>query len=178
MLHCGLHDGGTLAAGGIAGQNQQVTADVSLRAVLAGDVVPPVYQPVDRDDGSGADGGKAGAVGAGTGPDVNRAFRHAAVRGEEIILIDRNIIGGHIAGIAVIIDLVPAGGAGIQQSHSHGLVQRGDNAGGGIWLGTQAQGSTGGAAGADGDLSLSRGKGGQRQGGERGKHCGLYGLFH
>ena len=36
MLHCGLHDGGTLAAGGIAGQNQQVAADVSLRAVLAG----------------------------------------------------------------------------------------------------------------------------------------------
>ena len=109
MLHCGLYDGGTLAAGGIAGQNQQVAADVSLRAVLAGDVVPPVYQPVDRDDGSGADGGKAGAVGAGVGTDVNRAFRHAAVSGEEIILIDRNIIGGHIAGIAVIIDLVPAG---------------------------------------------------------------------
>ena len=33
---------------------QEIAADVTLRAVFAGDVVPAVHQTVDGDDGAGA----------------------------------------------------------------------------------------------------------------------------
>ena len=67
---------------------QQIAADVALRAVLAGDVIPAVYQTVDGDDGAGVDGGQAVAVGGGAGPDVHSALGHAAVGGEDVVLID------------------------------------------------------------------------------------------
>ena len=95
-----------------------------------------------------------------------------------VVLIEDKVIGGHIAGAAVIIDLVPAGDAVIQQGHGHRLVQRGDDGGGGVGLGPHTQGSTGGAAGANGHLSLGRGEGGERQSGEGSKNSGLHGLFH
>ena len=105
-------------------------------------------------------------------------FLGPKLEGKDVILIDDKIIGGHIAGAAVIIDLVPAGDAVIQQGHGHRLVQRGDDGGGGVGLGPHTQGSTGGAAGANGHLSLGRGEGGERQSGEGSKNSGLHGLFH
>ena len=178
MAQSRFHDGGALAAGGIAGQYQQIAADIALRAVLAGNVIPAVYQTVDGDYGAGVDGGQALAFGGGVGPDVHSALGHAAVGGEDVVLIEDKVIGGHIAGAAVIIDLVPAGDAVIQQGHGHRLVQRGDDGGGGVGLGPHTQGSTGGAAGANGHLFLGRGEGGERQSGEGSKNSGLHGLFH
>ena len=105
-------------------------------------------------------------------------FLGPKLEGKDVILIDDKIIGGHIAGAAVIIDLVPAGDAVIQQGHGHRLVQRGDDGGRGVGLGPHTQGSTGGAAGANGHLSLGRGEGGERQSGEGSKNSGLHGLFH
>ena len=108
---------------------------------------------------------------------MDRSLGNTAIGGENVILIDDKIIGGHVASAAVIINFIPAGNAVIQQRHSHGFIQRGHNTGGGAGLRPQTKGAAGGAADADGHLPLSGGKGGERHGGKGGQNGGPQGFF-
>ena len=143
--------------GGRLRQVQEVAADVTLGAVLTGDVVPAVHQAVDRDDGVLLNGGQHRAVGRGVGADVHAVGIDAAVCSEDIVLIYVQVVSRHIAGAAVVGDLVPAVHGVIQDRHRHTLVQRGDHGGGGRGLGPQPQGRTCGAAGAGGDVRCQGG---------------------
>src|SRR5699024_10262339 len=128
--------------GGRLRQVQEVAADVTLGAVLAGDVVPAVHQAVDRDDGVLLNGGQHRAVSGGAGADIHAVGIDAAVCSEDVVLIHVQVVGGHIAGVAVVGDLVPAVHRVVQDRHRHALVQRGDHGGGGGGLGPQPQGRT------------------------------------
>ena len=129
-----------LFGGAGVGKYQEVAADVALGAVLAGDVVPAVHEAVDGDDGVVVHRGQGLAVGGGAGADIHPVASDPAVGGEDVILVDGQVVGGHIAHVSVVIDLVPLGVAAVQHGHGHALVQHGDHGGGGGGVGPEAQG--------------------------------------
>ena len=166
MLHRSVHD--VAVGGGRLRQIHIVAADITLGAVLAGDIVPAVHQTVDGDDGVRLDGSQHGTVGGCAGTDVHAFGIDTAVCSEEVVLIHIQIIGGHITGVAVVADLVPAVRGVIQNGDRHALVQHGDHGGGGRGLRPEPQGRTGGAACADGNIRCKCGDG-QQHGGKDGE---------
>ena len=162
----GVHDGAAGGRSGGLGQVQEITADIALGAVFAGDVIPAVHQTVDGDDGVGVHGGQHFALCGGAGTNIHAVAVDPAVRLKDVVLIHQQIVGGDIARVALVGDLVPAFGGVIQNGHGHALVQRGHDIRGSGRLSAQTQGRTGGAAGADGHVGGHGVSGQQQSGGE------------
>ena len=158
MLHGGIHDG--IAGGGRSGvgsgQIQEIAADIAFRAVFAGDIIPAVFEAVDGDDGAAVHAGQDLGFRGGAGANVDAVAIGAAIGGEDVVLINDQIVGGDVAGLAVVSDPVPTVDAVVQHGHSHTLVQGGDNRGRSGGLFPKSQRGAGGGAHGNGLFRLSR----------------------